>query len=119
MNMRVIQINHAREKDIHAHGSRGSHVAHLLGTMSRSNLVQIRMEPEGLLGMHQAFEEQLFIVIQGTGLVRSEDSEPIEIGEGDIVFWQRGEMHETASGPDGLKAIVLEGPSLGENLLIG
>lgn len=111
-------MDHAREKEIHDHGSRGSHVAHLLGAMSRSNLVRIRMEPEGLLGMHQASEDQLFIVIQGTGLVRSEDSEHVEIGEGDMVFWQSGEIHETASGPDGLKAIVMEGPSLGENLLI-
>jgi redox-sensitive bicupin YhaK (pirin superfamily) len=112
------------------------------------------MEPDGIIGMHQASEDQLlsplkkgwwgtvccvrtkrahntqypfalfaghslFIVIQGTGRVRSEESEHVAIGEGDIVLWQSGEMHETASGPDGLRAIVMEGPSLGENLLIG
>ena len=116
--MRIIHIDGLREKDIHEHGSRGAHIVHLLGKGCETNLVQIRLDPDSLLGMHQAVEDQLFIVIQGSGRVRSSGSEVVVIGEGDAVFWESGEMHETESGPDGLKGLVVEGPSLGEYIQI-
>jgi quercetin dioxygenase-like cupin family protein len=84
-----------------------------LNKTSHSSIVRIQIEPDGVLGMHPAIEDQLFIVVQGNGLALSKDVDPIEIVEGDVVFWQGGEFHETRSGGDGLTAIVLEGPALG------
>jgi quercetin dioxygenase-like cupin family protein len=65
-----------------------------------------------LVAYHQAQQPQLFLVVKGTGWVRSENNPGTEISEGLAAFWQNGEWHEAGS-KTGMTAIVIESPDLG------
>ena len=65
----------------------------------------------GRIGVHPAAAPQLFLVVQGQGLVRGEGTAGLPIAPGQAAFWQQGEQHEVLSA-SGLTAIVLEGPAL-------
>jgi quercetin dioxygenase-like cupin family protein len=114
--MQIIRRDDVPSRTIAAHHSQGASVAHLLGASPHTSLVRIHLAPGGVLGMHPAAEDQLFVLVRGGGTVRSEASPPVEMAEGDMAFWRRGELHETRAGPDGLTALVVEGPSLNEAL---
>ena len=62
--------------------------------------------------MHPATSPQLLLVADGRARVRSGDNSPVEIAQGQGVFWEAGEPHETTSGETGLTAIVVEAEEL-------
>jgi quercetin dioxygenase-like cupin family protein len=116
--MNIIRLADYKGRIIREHGSTGAQVMHLVSASDISSVVRIRLEPESVLGVHEAVGDQLFLVIEGTGMVRSRESEFARVSEGDAVQWCAGELHETRSGPEGLTALVIEGPSLRDALLI-
>ncbi len=64
----------------------------------------LRYGPGGIVGGHSAVGDQLFVVVQGEGWVRTEASEPERIAAGEAAVWNAGEWHE--SGTDtGMTAI--------------
>ena len=67
--------------------------------------------PAGVLGMHKAHSDQIFIVVSGSGWVSDRDAFKSAINENDCVFWQKDEWHETGSD-NGLKAVIIEGSEL-------
>ena len=76
------------------------------------HVVVIKLEAGGALGYHQAATNQLFVVIEGQGMVCGEDRENRQaVRHGQAVFWERGEWHETIT-EQGLTAMVLEGEAL-------
>ena len=72
----------------------------------------IRLEPQGVIGIHKSVDHQLLIVVSGNGLATGENDELVEISEGTAIYIQPGELHETRAGENGLAAIVLEGERL-------
>ncbi|WP_260682044.1 cupin domain-containing protein [Alkalicoccobacillus porphyridii] len=78
--------------------------------MTETRIGYISLEENGLLGGHEAIVPQLLVVMSGEGTV-SNDSESLIITEGDAVFWDRGEQHETSS-VKGMTAIIIESDSL-------
>lgn len=79
----------------------------------------MRLRPGGAVGYHQATTRQLFAVVEGTGWTRSGEAgrrEPISAGG--AVIWESGEWHEVGTD-DGLVAIVVEGPQVGDPLAAG
>ncbi len=104
------------EKRIEMYGSSGAHMM-ALAQPTRSTAIFIQLKPGGMLGKHEAVQNQLFVVIAGAGEVCGADGvfHPIEAGM--AAFWEAGEEHETRSS-DGLNAIVIEGENLqpGERL---
>ncbi len=66
------------------------------------------LDKEGIIGFHQAVTPQLLLIIKGEGIVRGEEDELIKVREGDAVFWNKDEWHETTS-ENGLTAIAIEG----------
>jgi len=75
------------------------------------------LEPDGIVGYHQAVTSQLILVVRGSGWVRSRESTRIPIEAYRAVFWNKGEWHE-AGTDSGLTAIVLEGefPDTGDSM---
>lgn len=67
--------------------------------------------PGGLVGDHQAVGPQLFLVVNGSGWVRGQDSGRIPIAAGHAAFWTDGEWHESGSDT-GMDVIVLEADTL-------
>ena len=101
---------------IEAYGSAGARVVHLL-RQTLASVVTLSLEPGGLLGMHPAAADQLFLVVAGSGeAVAGNDVCPLSPGT--AVLWRQGEEHETRAGSDGLTAVVVEGDQLAEALLL-
>jgi quercetin dioxygenase-like cupin family protein len=65
----------------------------------------------GNIGYHQATTNQLFLVVQGEGWVRSGNHHKMNIKAGQAVFWISGEWHESGT-ESGMMAIVIESDSL-------
>jgi quercetin dioxygenase-like cupin family protein len=86
-------------------------VISLVAGGAHASVVRLELSAGGCIGSHVAPTEQLFIVVAGAGHVRSGDSPPVNVGAGDVVLWQAGEVHETTS-ETGLTALVVESPSL-------
>ena len=108
--MRIGQLDDSQRSPITAHGSVGATVTPV-AREEHVSVVQIELEPDGVLGMHPAAIPQLFVVIAGEGTVRGADGEPRLVAAGDAVWWDAGEQHETRSGT-GLIALVIESPGL-------
>lgn len=59
---------------------------------SHLHLVQIRAG--GAIGEHPATSSQLFVIVSGTARVRT-NNKVVEVGSGEAVSWDVGEVHQT------------------------
>lgn len=73
----------------------------------------ITLGESGVVAYHQAAVPQLLIVLSGSGTVCSDDRRHLPVREGEGVFWDKGEWHETRS-EKGMTALVIEGEDLTE-----
>ncbi len=71
----------------------------------------MHLEPNGVIGFHEAVVPQLLLIVSGEGLVRSDNDPPVHIKAGEAAFWKKGEGHETTT-ETGLTAIVIEAEEL-------
>lgn len=69
------------------------------------------LEQDGVIGYHQAPMAQLLLVVNGKGQVKGNDDVFIDIQQGDAVYWEKDEWHETKT-ISGLTAIMIEGEQL-------
>lgn len=58
------------------------------------------LKPDGVVGYHQTVTSQLFLVVRGSGRVRSGESTQIPIEAYQAVFWSKGEWHEAGTNYD-------------------
>lgn len=77
-------------------------------TEEKTHITCMYLQVGGSIGYHPAVVNQLLLVVKGEGTVCGEEREFISISEGEAVFWNKGEKHETRS-EKGLTAIVIEG----------
>jgi quercetin dioxygenase-like cupin family protein len=108
--MEVFQFEDEPGTPIEAHGSAGANLSAISG-QGPPRVACIRLGPGGVLGRHAAGPAQLFVVVQGDGVVTGGDGEPVRIAAGEAAFWAAGEAHETRSD-SGLTAIVIEADGL-------
>lgn len=62
----------------------------------------------GVVGYHEAINQQLFLILKGKGWARGKFPNRIPIAENQAVFWGKNEWHEAGTDA-GLVAIVIEG----------
>lgn len=106
--MRILNLVGAASHMIGQYGSREATVQPIGNFNAEGHAVIIRIAPGGVLGLHEAASQQLFIILAGEGWVSAGDSDPVSIRTGQAVLWDAGEQHETRS-VEGLTALVLEG----------
>jgi hypothetical protein len=109
--MRLISINPESGRAITEFGSQGAvHVpVAKLGSLAQVDCLYLH--PGGMVGMHPAVQRQLFMVVQGSGWVRGENTGRISIQAGQAALWEAGELHESGT-ESGMAAVVLEGERL-------
>lgn len=83
----------------------------LLMTNQPSHVGIMELGEEGLVGYHEATVPQMLIIIEGEGWVRAGEEAKVMVTAGDIVFWEKGEGHETTTN-SGMKAIIIESEGL-------
>ena len=105
--MKLFRFDPEVGKDIDRYESSGfiiSKVVHLFGEA----VVNCAYLNRGVIGYHQATLPQLFLVVQGQGWVRGEDSERIPIRAGQAAYWQKDEWHESGT-ETGMTVMIMEG----------
>jgi quercetin dioxygenase-like cupin family protein len=106
--VKIVRFDSTRP--ITQHGSTGATVAGIARVEGRAQVVCIRLGPGGVLGEHPATVAQLFLVVAGSGWVRSgADRRDVTAGSG--AFWEPSELHESGT-VDGLTAVVVEAESI-------
>jgi quercetin dioxygenase-like cupin family protein len=91
--------------------SRGAMIGGVARCSGQVRISFIELDPGGVLGMHEAVGPQLFLVVEGSGRVRSGDDAPVPVAQGQGAYWDAGELHETVTDT-GLTAIVVEADEL-------
>lgn len=105
--MRVFNYSRSAGKEITKFGSQFV-MSRITQTESSVHIGAMYLDKEGLIGFHQAVTPQLLLIVSGEGLVRGEENELVKVKEGDAVFWNKDEWHETTT-EKGLTAIAIEG----------
>ena len=106
--MRIINFSHLDEKPMRRFNSKRTSIIPILTSVDEIQLVVMNIKPFGVIGMHKAPADQLVIVAKGEGWVRNESSDKIILKEGECVYWQEGEDHESGSD-NGMIVYILEG----------
>ncbi|TDL38288.1 cupin [Macrococcoides bohemicum] len=75
------------------------------------------LDSNGVIGSHKAPVNQLLIVTNGEGKVRTNTTDFIPISINQAVFFNAGEVHETRSDT-GMVAIIIESPDLNYDSLL-
>ena len=105
--MQIIQFTQDLANPIHQYQSIDTFYRKITKTEVPTTIGFIYIEPNGVVGMHEAPVPQLFIVMHGEGWVRGEDDEKITIKSGQGVLWHQGQAHESGS-TTGLTALVIQ-----------
>src|SRR5512146_1592432 len=102
--MRIFSFEAATARPLTAFGSANASIAPLARPSGFVQLVCMRLEAGGVVGMHPATIPQLFLVVTGEGW-------PIRAGLAAV--WEAGEEHESGTEAEaGMMAIVLEAAQL-------
>ena len=83
----------------------------ILMTEQPSHVGIMALKENGLVGYHDATVPQMLILLEGEGWVRTGEEAKVKVTAGDVVLWEKGEGHETATDK-GMKAIVIESEGL-------
>ena len=110
--MRIYRYGCEVGRTIERFGSRGDTFSPTLRGLELAYAGCMYLEPQGIIGQHEASMDQLLLVVQGSGVVSGADAQVVDVEPGCAVFWERGEVHETRAGADGLVAVVVEGERL-------
>lgn len=86
-------------------------MSRIINTEVSANIACMYLEENGVIGYHQAVVPQLLLIIEGEGYVRNEQVQYYHVQPGDVVFWEKGEWHETKTDK-GLTGIVIESEQL-------
>lgn len=80
-------------------------------TESATYVGMVVLEPGEVIGFHRAVISQILLVVDGDAWVSSDTQEKQRLTKGDIVSWEKGEGHETATD-SGLTALIVEAEDL-------
>lgn len=114
--MQFFKFNKESGKEIGNYHSEFAIYSRIIRTSDSAQIGCIYIEPNGVVGYHEAPLPQLFLIVQGQGWVTSEDREKVFVTQGDCVFWEKGEGHESNSDI-GMTAIVIESLTLDPTIM--
>ncbi len=86
-------------------------LSRILITDEPAHIGCMHLGSHGVVGLHQATSPQLLLVVDGQGWVRGDSNQETLVSNGDAVFWEHGEWHQTRT-ETGLTAIVIESDTL-------
>jgi quercetin dioxygenase-like cupin family protein len=92
-------------------------MSRIVRTSTATHIGVMYLEPNGLIGYHQATMPQLLLILSGEGDVRGETDEYLKVQPGMAVFWNKDEWHETKTD-EGLTALVIESEELNPSLFM-
>ncbi|MBA4493393.1 cupin [Paenactinomyces guangxiensis] len=115
--MQIFRFDSSVSRKITQFSSTGVKISPIMRTDGKLQAGCIHFAAHSVLGFHPAVVKQLFLVVAGSGWVRSKTTEKVPIMSGQAVFWEAGENHESGS-ETGMTVIVIEGPGVDPSLLM-
>lgn len=109
--MKIFRFDPSVAQDRDDYGSTSIKLVQIAQLVNGLSIVCIHLGKNGKLAHHRTINNQLFLVVQGKGIVSGNNAITTPITAGQAAFWKAGEWHETTS-QNGLMAIVLEGSDL-------
>ena len=109
--MKIFRFDPESGKEIEQFGSVKAIISKILHLEDEAEISSVYIRPNGNIGYHQAVTQQLFLLVEGQGWVRSESDERVIVKGGQAVFWEKGEWHESGS-ETGMTAVIIEGASI-------
>jgi quercetin dioxygenase-like cupin family protein len=107
--VRIYRFGRDAGRPVERYGSQGVLFSPIVHGAEQASVGCMYLEPNGIIGRHEAAMDQLLLVVDGGATVSGAETQAVEVVPGCAVFWERGERHETRAGPGGLVAVVLEG----------
>ena len=107
--MRLVSFN--PEHPITHFDSQGATITGVAQCSGDVRVSLLRLDVGGIVGEHPATSTQVFLVVAGSGWVRSRNEERRPIEAGRAAVWDAGEAHESGSDV-GLTAVVIEAETL-------
>jgi quercetin dioxygenase-like cupin family protein len=106
--MEIFRFDPEAGKEIEQFGSVKAIISKILHLEEEAVISSVYVQPGGKIGYHQAVTPQLFLLVQGEGWVKGEIDETLAVQEGQAIFWEQGEWHESGS-EKGMIAVIIEG----------
>lgn len=109
--MKFFRFDRSAMRTVTAFGSQGVGISPVLRNAETLHVGCLHFSEHSVLGLHPAKVNHLFLVVSGSGWVRTDSTPPVPVREGEAVFWEAGEIHESGS-EEGMTVIVIEGVNL-------
>lgn len=94
-------------KEIEQFGSVKAIISEILHLEEEAEISSVYIRPNGKIGRHQAVTPQLFLLVQGEGWVRGAAGKKLSVREGQAIFWEQDEWHESGT-ETGMTAVIIE-----------
>jgi len=106
--MKLFRFDLEVGRKIDQYKSSGFVISRIVHLPDKAGIHCAYLEPNGVIGYHQATVPQLFLVVQGEGWVRGESPERVSIQAGQAAYWDQDAWHESGTGT-GMTVIIIEG----------
>ena len=106
--MEIYRFDPGVGREVEQFGSVKAIISKILHLEDEAVISSVYIQPGGKLGYHQAVTPQLFLLVQGEGWVKGESDGTMAVQEGQAIFWEQGEWHESGSAT-GMIAVIIEG----------
>ena len=106
--MKIFRFDPEVGKEIEQFGSVKAIISKVVHLDDEAVVNCVYIRPNGKIGYHQAASQQLFLLVEGQGWIRSESDEKHTVQGGQAVFWEEGEWHESGT-ETGMTAVIIEG----------
>lgn len=106
--MKIYRFDPEVGNEIEQFGSVKAIISKILHLEDEAVISSAYIKPQGKIGYHQAATPHLFLVVQGQGWARGESEDRIAVQEGQAIFWEQDEWHESGS-EIGMIAVIIEG----------
>ncbi len=115
-SMRIYRFDHTTAKNIKVDGCRKVALTRIVDEIPNAFIGVLYIEPDGILVYHQAVNDQLYLVVQGSGWVSGQERERKRIEAGQAAFWRDGEYHESGS-EEGMTVVIVEAKTIDHVLM--
>lgn len=105
--MRIYRFDTEVGKEIDRFGSVKAVILKVVNLNDEAIVNCVYIRPNGKIGYHQAISQQLFLLVEGEGWVRSESQKELVVREGHAVLWEKDKWHESGN-EKGMTAVIIE-----------
>ena len=106
--MKLFRFDPAVGKEIEQFGSVKAIISKVVHIEAEAVVNCVYVHPNGKIGYHPATTQQLFLLVEDEGWVTGETEEKYAIRQGQAVFWEKDEWHESGT-ETGMTAVIIEG----------